>query len=63
MKRIGFVLLVITVATLAGNIAHIPRAFAQSDGDSSPIYGVKIPAGIPGLENDRSGPARGRAQG
>jgi hypothetical protein len=45
MKRIGFVLLVITVATLAGKIAHIPRAFAQSDGDSSPIYGVKIPSG------------------
>jgi hypothetical protein len=43
MKRIGFLLL--AVATLAGIASHIPRAFAQSDGDSSPIYGVKIPEG------------------
>jgi hypothetical protein len=43
MKRIGFLLL--AIATLAGIVARIPHAFAQSDGDSSPIYGVKIPAG------------------
>jgi Cytochrome P460 len=43
MKRVGFFLLaVITVAGVAVRIAHASR---HSDGDSSPIYGVKIPAG------------------
>jgi hypothetical protein len=42
MKRIGFLLL--AVATLAGVVAYIARASGQSDGDASPIYGVKIPA-------------------
>jgi hypothetical protein len=43
MKRIGFLLL--AVATLAGIVACRAHASGQSDGDSSPIYGVKIPAG------------------
>src|SRR5271155_2169488 len=43
MKRIGFLLF--AVATLAGIVAYMPNASGQSDGDSSPIYGVKIPAG------------------
>jgi Cytochrome P460 len=43
MKRVGFVLL--AVATLAGICAYIVRASGQSEADSSPIYGVKIPAG------------------
>ena len=43
MKRIGFLLL--AVATLSGIVAYMPRASGQTDGDSSPIYGVKIPAG------------------
>jgi len=47
MKRIGFLLL--AVATSAGIVAHMAHASGQSDGDSSPnsspIYGVKIPAG------------------
>jgi len=43
MKRIAFLLL--AVATLSGVVAYVPHASAQSDGDSSPIYGVKIPAG------------------
>jgi hypothetical protein len=43
MNRIGFLLLV--VATLAGAMSYIAHASGQSDGDSSPIYGVKIPAG------------------
>ncbi len=43
MRRIGFLLL--AVATLAGIVAYVPHASGQSDGDSSPIYGVKIPAG------------------
>jgi hypothetical protein len=43
MKRIGFLLL--AVATLAGIVAYMAHASGQSDGDSSPIYGVKIPAG------------------
>ena len=42
MKRIGFLLLaVITVAI----VAYMAHASGQSDADSSPIYGVKIPAG------------------
>ena len=45
MKRVSFLLL--AGVTLAGIVAHIymPDASAQADGDSSPIYGVKIPAG------------------
>jgi hypothetical protein len=43
MKRIGFLLL--AVATLAGIVAYKAHASGQSDGDSSPIYGVKIPPG------------------
>jgi hypothetical protein len=43
MKRIGFLLL--AVATLAGIVVYMAHASGQSDGDSSPIYGVKIPAG------------------
>jgi Cytochrome P460 len=42
MKRIGFLLL--AVATLAGIVAYMPHASGQSDADSSPIYGIKIPA-------------------
>ncbi len=43
MKRIGLSLL--AVATLAGIVGDMPDASGQSYGDSSPIYGVKIPAG------------------
>ena len=43
MKRIGFLLL--AVATVAVILIHIPHASGQSDGDASPIYGVKIPEG------------------
>jgi hypothetical protein len=43
MKRISFLLL--AVAPLAGIVAYMPHASGQSVGDSSPIYGVKIPAG------------------
>jgi hypothetical protein len=43
MKRIVFWL--VTVATVAGVAAYMAHASGQSDGDSSPIYGVKIPAG------------------
>jgi hypothetical protein len=43
MKWIALLLLVI--ATLAGAVAYMPHASAQPDGDASPIYGVKIPAG------------------
>ncbi len=43
MKRIGFLLL--AVATLAGSVVYMAHAAGQSDGGSSPIYGVKIPAG------------------
>jgi Cytochrome P460 len=44
MKRIAF--LVVAVATLVGIVAYMAHASGQSDGDSSPIYGVKIPAGF-----------------
>jgi hypothetical protein len=43
MKRTGFLLL--AVVTVAGIVAHMAHASGQSEGDSSPIYGVKIPAG------------------
>src|SRR5580700_4890219 len=43
MKRIGFLLL--AVVSMAGIIVHMAHASGQSDADSSPIYGVKIPAG------------------
>ena len=43
MKRIGFLLFAAVV--VAGIVAHKAHATGQSDGDSSPIYGVKIPAG------------------
>ena len=43
MKRIAFLL--VAVATLAGIVAYVAHASGQPDGDSSPIYGVKIPAG------------------
>jgi Cytochrome P460 len=43
MKRIAFLLL--AIATLAGIVAFTAHASGQSDRDSSPIYGVKIPAG------------------
>jgi hypothetical protein len=43
VKRIGFLLL--AIATLSGIVAYTAHASGQSDGDSSPIYGVKIPAG------------------
>ena len=43
MKRAVFLLL--AVATLGGAVSYMARASGQSDGDSSPIYGVKIPAG------------------
>jgi hypothetical protein len=43
MKRIGFLLLAVVAA--AGIVAHMAHAFGQSDGDASPIYGVKLPAG------------------
>jgi Cytochrome P460 len=42
MKRIAFLLL--AFATLAV-VAYMAYASGQSDADSSPIYGVKIPAG------------------
>jgi hypothetical protein len=44
MKQIGFLL--IAVATIGDIAAYIPHASGQSGGDSSPIYGVKIPAGF-----------------
>src|SRR3984957_3172718 len=43
MKRIAFLLL--AVVTVAGIVAHMSHASGQSDGNSSPIYGVNIPAG------------------
>jgi len=46
MKRTAFLLLaVVTLAGVAGVVARMAHAAGQSDGDASPIYGVKIPAG------------------
>jgi hypothetical protein len=43
MKRIAFLLVV--VAALAGVVASSAPASGPADGEASPIYGVKIPAG------------------
>jgi hypothetical protein len=43
MKRTS--LLLLSVATLAGVVACVARASEQSGEESSPTYGVKIPAG------------------
>jgi hypothetical protein len=43
MTRIAFLL--VAVVTVAGAVASTLPASRQSDGDASPIYGVKIPAG------------------
>ena len=43
MKRIALVLMVVVL--VAGGVAYMAHASAQSDGEASPIYGVKIPAG------------------
>jgi len=37
--------LLLAVATPAGIVAYMAHASGQSEGDSSPIYGVKIPNG------------------
>jgi hypothetical protein len=42
MRRIIFLLVAVITA---GIVAYMAHASGQSDGDSSPIYGVKIPAG------------------
>jgi len=43
MKKIIFVS--VAVAALAGAIAYVVPASGGADGEASPIYGVKIPAG------------------
>jgi hypothetical protein len=43
MKRITFLL--IAVATVVGAVAHMAPASGQTDGEATPIYGVKIPPG------------------
>ena len=43
MKRIGF--LVAGLATVAGAVAFTAPAYGQTDGEASPIYGVKPPEG------------------
>jgi cytochrome P460 len=45
-RRIAWIVyLLFAVLTVAGVIAFTPRVSGQSEGDSSPIYGIKIPAG------------------
>ena len=41
MRRMVFVL--VAVGALAGVIAYMAPASAQTDGDAAPIFGVKIP--------------------
>jgi Cytochrome P460 len=43
MRRIVFVLL--AVVAIAGVVPYIAPASGQADGEASPIYGVKVPAG------------------
>jgi hypothetical protein len=44
MRR--FVFASVGVAMLAGTLVHLAPASGQADGEASPIYGVKIPAGF-----------------
>ena len=41
----GLVFVSVVVAALAGGIAYIAPAFGEAEGEASPIYGVRIPAG------------------
>jgi cytochrome P460 len=43
VKRIAFLL--VTVVILAGGFAYIAPASGQADGESAPIFGIKIPSG------------------
>ena len=43
MKRIAC--LTAATAAMVGGILYMASALGQTDGDASPIYGVKIPAG------------------
>ena len=43
MKRIAFLL--VTVVMLAGGFAYMAPASGQADGESAPIFGIKIPSG------------------
>lgn len=43
MKRIAFAL--VAVVVLTGGIAYIAPTSGEADGEASPIYGVRIPAG------------------
>ena len=43
MRRIVFVL--VAVVALASAVAHMAPASGQADGETAPIFGVKIPAG------------------
>jgi Cytochrome P460 len=41
----GIVFVSVAVAALAGGIAYVAPASGEADGEASPIYGVRIPAG------------------
>jgi hypothetical protein len=43
VKRIAFLL--VTVVMLAGGFAYMAPASGQADGESAPIFGIKIPSG------------------
>src|SRR5271156_2320613 len=43
MRRIA--LLLVAVVALAGVVAYMAPASGQTDGDATPIFGVKIPSG------------------
>jgi hypothetical protein len=43
MRRIVFVL--VAVGALAGMVAYITPASGQADGETAPIFGIKIPPG------------------
>ena len=52
MKRIAC--LTAAAAAMAGGILYMASALGQTDGDASPIYGVKIPRRLPRLALDLS---------
>jgi hypothetical protein len=45
MGRIALVVVSVTVTAVAGVAAYMESASGQSNGDASPIYGVKLPEG------------------
>ena len=60
MKRIAYLLF--AFVTLTGVVVYIAHASGQADGEAAPIFGIKIPPGLPRLEVDLRGARRRQPQ-